>query len=233
MAAKAEAAHHALDGRQFVYSGDIDLSHPATSVARVVVGANLVEFTSGPAWVGASTADQRGITLDKSFTLQGGELRVGEAVTLDRDGKPLHRVRMAVWHGQRHCVFTHAYNSTVAEIIATMNSVTITELANGIAIAPKAAAQARFEQPATSVRYVPELGIVEAKVLDRRSSQILPKWRGAVTPAGELFQDTMSNGKPFLILAAATALVTIVPGPDVALGDAARLAGGLSVQATP
>ena len=57
--AASEVTHRGLDGMRFAYSSEqADLSHPGMSVAKVVVGGTLREFTAGPLEAGARSKGQ-------------------------------------------------------------------------------------------------------------------------------------------------------------------------------
>jgi hypothetical protein len=233
VAANAEVAHRALDGMRFVYrSGSADLSHPGMSVAKVTVNGVLRGFTSGPLRAGALLAERLGVTFDQELTTQGGRLRIGQVIQRDEAGRATDRLVLAVWDGREYSVFTHLYDGGHVEALALVNAVRITERADGIVITPREEARAAFDDAARSVKWIPGLGTVEAARLDAKRVKALPSWQGAQVPAGELFRDSLGNGTSYLVLATSTAVVTVVPRPEVAMTDAIKLVGDLSIQAT-
>jgi hypothetical protein len=230
--AASEVTHRGLDGMRFAYSSEqADLSHPGMSVAKVVVGGTLREFTAGPLEAGAVHADHLGVVLGQEFVAQGGRLRIGQALQRDPSGRGSDRLLKAVWEGQRYSLSTHLYDGGTKEAIALLNAVQISEQDDGITITPRQDAPAWFEEPPKSVKWVPGLGIVVARRLDRKRAQVLPAWGGARVAGGELFRDTLGNGEPYLVLATPSAVVTILPTTGSPLGAVARLAGELRVDA--
>jgi hypothetical protein len=231
MAASVEVTHRGLDGMGFTYSSDsADLTHPGMSVAKVVVAGTLREFTSGPLEAGSVHAEHLRVVLDQEFASQGGRLRIGQALQADPSGRGSDRLVKAVWEGQRHSLSTHLYDGGIREAVALVNAVHITERDDGIVITPREA-QARFDGSPRSVKWVPGLGIVVARRLDRQQVRVLPPWEGAQVAGGELFRDTLGNGEPYLVLATASAMVTIMPVAESPLAEVVRLAEDLRVQA--
>jgi hypothetical protein len=232
MAASAGSVHRALDGRRFVYRGAVDLSHPASSTARVMVAGVLREFTSLPSWGAENMARLHGVALDESLSFQGGTLRIGHAVQKDAAGMTTDRLSMAVWDGRAHALVAHMYDAAgSADVLRLMRAVRITEHPDGIVIAPRPEAEAAFFEPVISAKVIPELGVVDAKAREARTVKALPPWQGAVVPAGELFRDSMGNGAPYLVLATPSAVATIVPRAEQPLADVARAAAvGFSVE---
>jgi hypothetical protein len=58
----------------------------------------------------------------------------------------------------------------------------------------------------------------------------LPAWRGLATPAGELFRDTLSDGSPYFVLAAADTWLTVLPLTDTVPEQVPTLVGRLRLQ---
>ncbi len=95
---------------------------------------------------------------------------------------------------------------------------------------PDSKAGSRLAAPATVIKQVPGLGLLDMTPLTAERARQLPSWRGLRTGAGELFRDTLSDGKPYFVLAAADAWVTVLPLPDTALDRVPDLVDRLRVQ---
>jgi hypothetical protein len=231
MTASFEATHRGLDGTRFVFRGPVDLTHPVTSTARVVVGAVVREFNGLQPWVAAAMAEHSGVHLDEEFSFQGGTLRVGGAAHKSPDTGSVDRLTLAVWSGRQHALTAHMYDAaTSADVLRLLNAVRIFEHDDGLVITPRTEAKAAFYQPVRNAKLIPGLGSVDARIRESRTLRSLPPWSGARVPGGELFRDTMTNGAPFLVLATSTAVVTIVPRDVDPLEDAVHLLEGFTVE---
>ena len=74
--------------------------------------------------------------------------------------------------------------------------------------------------PATVVKEVPSLGLLEMTVPSAPQATRLPEWKGAKTRSGELFSDRLSNGDPYFVLAGPDTWTTVLPLADT---DVARV----------
>ena len=216
-----------------MYRGPVDLSNPATSIARVMASGVLREFTSGPLWASDIWTKHRGLRFDEEYAFQGGTLRMGKLVQTGQDehGRFEDRLLLAVWFGQQHSLLTHLYSAGSAEALRLMKAVQITEHADGVVIAPRQAAQAAFSEPVRSGKLVPGLGMVDARSRETQSLRGLPSWQGARVQSGELFRDTFGNGRPYLVLATPTAVVTVVPSAEANLDEVVEKVARFSVEA--
>lgn len=226
--AEAAVAHRSLDGRRFFLSGPLDLSRPATSVLDVVIRGRLHEFTAGPAALGAEVAAALGSAgFDEELSYAGGRLLVGRARPYDSRIRLVEDVVVAVWLGGDHALITQLYGMSTAHLLAILRSVRITVHDDGLALAP--AGDAAFAGPATVVKEVPALGLLETSPLTADHARTLPAWSGRPTPAGELFTDTLSSGDPFFVLATADSWTTVVPLAGTTAAQMAARIGRLRV----
>src|SRR5687768_17090024 len=114
--AEARVTHRALDGRQFLLSGSLDLGLPFTSVVDVVIGGRLHEFTAGAASLGADIARALGIgTFDEELSYQGGTLLIGRTQPYDPQTRLVEQLSVAVWRGKRYCLVTQVYGMSTAD----------------------------------------------------------------------------------------------------------------------
>src|SRR4029450_1909734 len=137
---------------------------------------------------------------------------------------------VAAWRGRRYCFVTQLYGASTADLLAMLRTLRITEHDDGLAVRPDTKAGSRFGAPATVIKQVPRLGLLDMTPLTVERARELPSWRGLRTRAGELFRDTLSDGKPYFVLAAADTWVTVLPLPDTALDRVQRLVHRLRAQ---
>jgi hypothetical protein len=229
-AAEAQAIHRSLDGRRFEFSGGLDLGLPFTSVLDVAIGGRLHEFTAGAVGLGADVAGALGAAgFDEEFSYQDGALLVGRLRPYDRQIRLVEEVLVAVWQGARHCLVTQLYGLKTADLLGVLRTLRISEYDDGLAIRPGAGSSSEFAAPATVVKQIPELGLLEVSPLTDQHVKTLPSWRGLSTPAGELFTDRLADGKPYFVLAAPDTWTTLVPLAGVAADQVPGRVGRLRV----
>ena len=222
-------AHRALDGRRFLLSGPFDLDAPFTSVAEVSIGGRQLEFTAGSAGLADELARELGAAgFHEEFAFQGGALRTARVTSHDRQIRLTEERLVAAWCGRRYCFVTQLYGGTTAELLAALRSVRITEHADGLAVRPGGGG--RFASPATVIKQVPGLGLLDMAPLTAERARELPSWRGLRTAAGELFQDKLTDGKPYFVLAGADTWVHVLPLADSVLDRIPDLVGRLRVR---
>jgi hypothetical protein len=230
-AADARVIHRSLDGRRFLLSGGLDLGQPFTSVLDVAIGGRLHEFTAGVAGLGADVAGALGGTgFDEEFSYQDGALLVGRLRPYDKRTRLVEELLVAVWQGERHCLVTQLYGMTTADLLSVLRTLRISEHEDGLAVAPSASGGSEFAAPATVLKQIPELGLLEMSPLTDEHVKTLPSWQGLSTPAGELFSDNLADGKRYFVLAGPDTWTTLVPMAGVLPGQVAGRVGELRVQ---
>jgi len=230
-AAQGRVTHRALDGRRFLLSGEVDLHLPFTSVVGVNVGGRLHEFTAGSARLGEDVAHALGVAgFDEELNYQGGTLLIGRTRPYDRQIQLVEDLLVAVWRGRRYCLVTQMYSMSTADVLGVLRTLRIEEHDDGLMLRPDRSGGSDFAGPATVVKEVPELGLLELSPLTDQHVRALPAWQGMSTPAGELFQDRLSDGKPYFVLAAADTWTTVLPPATTAHDEVPKLVGRLRVQ---
>lgn len=226
-------AHRAIDGRRFLLGGPFDLAAPFTSAVEVTVGGRRHEFTAGPLGLAHDVAGALGVQgFDEELSYQGGVLSTARTRPYDPQIRLIEDRLVAVWQGRRHCLFTQMYRASTAELLAVLRTLRIEEHDDGLAVHPYPRTGTGFSAPATLVKQVPELGLLELAPLTPQRAAQLPSWRGLATPAGELFRDTLSDGSPYFVLAAADAWLTVLPLTDTAPERVPTLLGRLRLRTT-
>lgn len=233
--AQAGVTHRALDGQRFLLTGHIDLGLPFTSVVEVTVRGRLYEFTAGPVGLGEDVAHALGITsFDEELTYQDGTLFIGRTQPYDGQINLLEDLLLAVWRGKRYCLVTRMYRRSTIDLLGVLRTLRIEEHADGLVLHPNRGGGSEFTAPAMVVKEVPGLGLLEMSALTDRHAKELPAWQGMSTPAGELFQDRLSDGEPYFVLAAEDTWTTVLPlvptVPDRGLDRVPELVGRLRVQ---
>ncbi|MDX2851168.1 hypothetical protein PV342_22480 [Streptomyces sp. PA03-3a] len=204
--------HRALDGGTYRLEGDLDLRAPCTSAVEVVVGGRLVEFTAGPATLGDDVAASLGLGApDAELTFQKGVLRIFESIEREPRSGLVERPLLVVWRGERHALVTRLYGLSVTEVLGLLRSVGVAESTYGLTLQPGPSAGSAFARPATVIKEVPGLGLLELSRRTREHTAQLPPWKGVAVASGELFRDTLSDGSPFFVLSSTEIWATLVP----------------------
>ncbi len=230
-AAIPTVSHQALDGARFRLSGPFDLGAPFTSTVEMSIAGRRQEFTAGPAGLADDVAAAVGAeTFDEEFAYQGGSLLTARTRPYDPQIRLTEERLIAAWRGERYCVVTQLYGASTADLLAVLRTFRIEEHADGLAIRPDSRAGSGFAGPATLVKQVPGLGLLELAPLTPQHSAQLPSRRGLATGAGELFRDTLSDGSDYFVLVTADTWLTVLPLSDTALEQFPTQVGRLSVQ---
>ncbi|MGN9891662.1 hypothetical protein [Micromonospora sp. L31] len=230
-AAEASVAHRAMDGRRFRLTGPLDFSAPFTSVVELAIAGRRHEFTAGSVGLADEMAQALGVDdFDEKLTYQGGTLLTARARSYDAQIRLTEDRLVAAWRGRRYCFLTQLYGASTAQLLAMLRTLRITEHDDGVIVRPDTRAGSRFAAPATVLKQVPGLGLLDMTPLTAERTRQLPSWRGLRTGAGELFRDTLSDGQPYFVLAAADTWVTVLPLADTVLDRVPDLVDGLRVQ---
>lgn len=230
-AASPSVSHQAVDGRRFRLGGPFDLGAPFTSTVEMIIAGRRQEFTAGPVGLADDVARAVGVeAFDEELDYQGGTLLTARTRPYDPQIQLTEDRLIAAWRGARYSIVTQMYGASTADLLAVLRTFRIEEHADGLAIRPDPRAGSEFAAPATVVKQVPGLGLLELAPLTPQHSAQLPSWRGLTTPAGELFRDTLSDGSEYFVLATADTWLTVLPLNDTALAQVPTLVGRLSVQ---
>ncbi|MEU7933514.1 hypothetical protein [Micromonospora echinofusca] len=223
--------HRAIDQNRFTLDGSLDLSAPFTSVADVTIGGRLHEFTAGAIGLADDVARTLGVeAFDEELTYQGGTLLTARIRSYDPQIQLAEERLVAVWRGQRHCFFTEMYGAATTDLLGALRALRVEEHDDGLALRPTSKTGATFAEPATVLKEVPGLGLLEIAPLTRQRVGQLPSWRGLRTQAGELFRDVLPDGQPYFVLAAADAWLSLVPFADTDMEQVPALVDRLRVR---
>ncbi|MEW1795425.1 hypothetical protein [Streptomyces niveus] len=226
-------SHRALDGGTYHLEGDLDLESPCTSAVEVVVGGRLVEFTAGPVSLGGDVAASLGLESPESeLTFQKGTLRVFQSVEREPRSGLVERPSLVVWCGRRHALVTRLYGLSVAEVLGLLRAVRIEETEHGLTLQPDRSAGSAFARPATVIKEVPGLGLLELSRRTKEHTAQLPPWKGVRVASGELFRDTLSDGSPFFVLSSTEIWATLVPLTSTQVERVPELVGRLALRHT-
>lgn len=229
--ATASVTHRAMDGRRFLLSGSLDLSAPFTSMVELTIAGRLHEFTAGSVGLANELAQSLGVThFDEELTYQGGALLIARVRSYDPQIRLSEERLVAAWRGRRYCFVTQLYGASTSDLLAVLRTVRITEHEDGLVVRPDTRAGSRFAAPATVIKQVPGLGLLDMTALTAERTRQLPSWRGLSTRAGELFRDMLSDGKPYFLLAATDTWVAVLPLADTVLDQVPTLLDRLRVQ---
>lgn len=213
--------HRALDGRRYELSGTLDLGRPSTSSAEVTVRGKRYELVAGTSGLGDEVAAALGVSrFDEELRFADGTLLVGHTRRAEPGSRITEDLLLAVWRGRRYCLVSHFYNTSTATAVDLLHTLGIAEHEDGVAVTPRTDAGSLLAAPATLVKEVPSLGLLELTVPSAPQATRLPAWKGATTRSGELFADRMSNGDPYFVLAGTDTWTTVLPLADT---DVARM----------
>ncbi|MEU8300336.1 hypothetical protein AB0C04_24025 [Micromonospora sp. NPDC048909] len=230
-ATEGPVAHRAMDGRRFLLSGSLDFSAPFTSVVELTVAGRPHEFTAGSVGLVDDLAEALGATdFDEVLSYQGGTLMTTRVRSHDAQIRLDEERLVAAWRGRRYCFLTQIYGATTSDLLAMLRTLRIVEHDDGLVVQPNARAGSRFVAAAAVIKEVPGLGLLDMAPLTAERTRQLPTWRGLATGAGELFRDTLSDGRPYFVLAATDTWVTVLPLADTIVDQVPELVGRLRVQ---
>lgn len=236
MAGGSTATHRALDGVQFQLSsldGGLDLDLPATSVAEVVIGDRMHEFTSGQPTLGDEVAAAVGIgAFSEQLGYHGGTLRTAKKRLFDDQAQLVEELLIAAWQGRRHALVTQLYGGSTAELLGILRALNVAEHDDGLVLRPDRRAGCELANPATIVKEVPGLGLVELSTPTSERRRQTAGLNSRTTSTGELFADKLTDGSPYFILDAPGVWMTVVPLAASAVARVPHLVSTLRVQAT-
>jgi len=223
--------HRALDGRRYELSGRLDLAQPSTSSIRVAVRGRTHELVAGVSGLAEEVAGALGVSgFDEELRFAGGTLLVGRTSRVEPGSRITEDILLAVWRGRRHCLVSHFYGSSTAAAVEVLDTLGITEHEDGMAVRPRADAGSAVLAPASVVKEVPTLGLLEMTVSTAPQATRLPEWKGAMTRSGELFTDRLSNGDPYFVLAGTDIWTTVLPLADTDLASVPALVDRLDTR---
>ena len=221
--------HRALDGRRYELTGPLDLAQPSTSSLRVAVRGRTHELVAGVSGLAGEVAGALGVAgFDEELRFAGGTLLIGRTRRVEPGSRITEDILLAVWRGRRHCLVSHFYGASTATAVDTLDTLGITEHDDGLALAPGTGAAVLA--PATLVKEVPTLGLLELTVSNAPQATRLPAWKGVQTRSGELFTDRLSNGDPYFVLAGADVWTTVLPLADTDLAAVPALVDRLGAR---
>jgi hypothetical protein len=224
-------SHQAVDGGRFRLSGPFDLGAPFTSTVEMTIAGRRQEFTAGPVSLADDVASAIGAgAFDEEFGYQGGTLLTARTRPYDQQIRLSEDRLIAAWRGERYCIVTELYGASTADLLARLRTFRLDEQPDGLAIRPDPRGGSQFAVPATVVKQVPGLGLIELAPLSAQQATQLPSWTGLMTPAGELFRDKLSDGRDYFVLVTADTWLTVLPLADTVPAQLPTLVGRLSVQ---
>lgn len=216
--AATRVVHRALDGRRYELSGTLDFGLPVTSSLEVTVHGRRHELVAGSTGLGDEVAAALGVSgFDEELRFAGGTLHIGHLRRAEPGSRVVEDLLLAVWRGRRHCLVSHFYRTSTATAVGILRTLGIAEHDDGVAVRPLADPGSALAAPATVVKEIPSLGLLELTVPEAPQATRLPAWEGATTRSGELFADRLPGGEPYFVLAGADTWVTVLPLADTDL----------------
>lgn len=221
--------HRALDGRRYELSGTLDLGLPSTSSVRVAVRGRTYELVAGVSGLAEEVATSLGVSgFDEELRFAGGTLLIGRTRRVEPGSRITEDILLAVWRGRRHCLISHFYGTSTTMAVDALDTLGITEHDDGMAVRPSGGSAVLA--PASVVKEVPALGLLEVTVSSAPQATRLPEWKGRATRSGELFSDQLSNGDPYFVLAGTDTWTTVLPLADTDLARVPALVDRLSTR---
>jgi hypothetical protein len=207
--------HIALDGSRIEVRTSLDVSRPFSSFANLRIGSHLQEFGAGDRDFALANAWDVGVrAFPETYRFQGGTLRLGTAAQFERTIKARSELLFAVWEGERHSLYTFAYNATSSsDLLAVLGRVRLTESPEGLAMAPTKPADTPMSDVCLA-KDLPTLGLLQIHPAEYARDQGLPRWRGRQVAGGELFVNQDDPTRRWFVLSGRTALTHVIPDPD-------------------
>lgn len=228
--AAAPTRHLALDGASFRLGGAFDLTGPATSVADLSLHGRLVEVTAGPRTLGEDLAGALGIgSFDSELSFHGGTLRTVSAPEHEPRSGLVERPMLVVWEGERCSLATRLYGFSLTEVLGLLRPLGFAEHPDGLAVSVPGIPGYGFTRPASVIKEVPGLGVLEMSRPTRQDTAQLPPWEGAAVAAGRLYRDTLSDGGTFFLLSGPELWATVVPLEGTTAEQAGQRLAGLEL----
>jgi hypothetical protein len=151
----------ALDGSRIEVRTSLDVSRPFSTFANLRIGSHLQEFGAGDRDFALANAWDVGVrAFPETYWFQGGTLRLGTAAQFERTIKARSELLFAVWEGERHSLYTFAYNATSSsDLLAVLGRVRLTETPEGLAMAPTKPAETPMSDVCLA-KELPTLGLL-------------------------------------------------------------------------
>jgi hypothetical protein len=186
------ATHVAIDGSTVTIEATaFNPDFHASSVGVYAINGRWQEFTTSYRDFGAAVAADLGLSLNESYTLQGGRLRLGTtSVHFPDMGKGVSQtdlLHLAVWEGRRFSVHTHLYNGKAHDLIDVFDRFEVLEDADGIRLRPRDPEHTKFSREPSLLREVPNIGVLQVRPMTPQIARTVPTWQGTAVRGGELF----------------------------------------------
>lgn len=193
----------APDGRQIHLATDEDRSDPYIFVIVAIVHGHRAQFVVGNRDHGRLIASEAGVPLSERYSFQNGTLAFGELTTVDEVSKLRETLQLGIWEGNHASLKCFLYNQTSSDLIALLDNFDLTEVPEGLLIAPKTKETTLVPHGRGAVRFVqnlPGLGLLETSPIDTVPAGELPSWKGRSVPAGELFVQESAERQVYVLL---------------------------------
>jgi hypothetical protein len=223
------ARHIGLDGSTVTFDADLDLSMPAVSVLDVRVGDWTFEFTAGGPDLGRWAAeDVSKISLQESYSLHGGTLRIGHGSAVGADGAVTPTLA-GVWVGRgSSLIVMYPRSDDSGELLNLIASARLVEVGPSAIRMAKLPAGGTVDREPSVAKRIPGFGMIETFPVTRQTVKKIPSWGGTAVRGGEIFRGD-SNGAPYYLFASNTAIAVVMPQAGVPIDQVAQDLETLSI----
>lgn len=219
--------HRAIDGGRVTITSGADLRSTATSAGRYSVDGVVREVTTQPAGFFAVLIQAEGLEPTEEYQYRGGTLRLGRAAHPD-PVSGTHRVdTTAVWETGAVSMAITTNDLDTEALLAVLDRLELQPDPEGLAVLPGAGVT-WYDAPQL-VKELPGIGLLEVVPLSNETAGALPSWPGTPAAGGELYQDELAPGAPYVVLVTETARVNVLPDTG-AIEAAAEGAADLQVE---
>ncbi len=215
--------HLAIDGSTVTITSSADLGAIATTAGRFTVDGIVREITTQPAGLFDALVAAEGVAPTEEYQYRGGTLRIGRAVHADPVSGTTRTDTTAVWESAGVSLALTSSDLTTTAQLALLDRFDLQPGPTGLAVLPGSGV-GWYDAPQL-VKELPGVGLLEITPLSNDTAGALPSWPGTPAQGGELYQDQLAPGAPYVVLVTETARVNVLPdtGAIDAAADAAAL----------
>lgn len=222
--------HLVLDGSSVALDGPVGLTVPPTNFTRWSIDGRIEDFGTGHRGYAAAAVSSLGtVIFVEEYAFQGGRLRIGTDVLVDRVTLVSTERRWAVWEGLNYSMYAGRAGVHSADLMALLDRFLFEEESAGLTLLPK---DSQTTQPVRAGTYphvyktLPEIGLLTIYQLTNEHLRSLPSWQGQRVQGGELFRlepTTLDDGQTQERLALVGATTFTVVDVDLQASDAEML----------
>lgn len=205
----ASVQHLAIDGSTVTLTSGADLTAPATSIGRYTIDGIVREITTQPGVFFDVLVAAEGVRPTEEYQYRDGTLRIGQTTHPDPTTGIERLDNTAVWESAGVSLAITTIDLSTEALLGVLDRFDLTPGTGGLAVTPRAG-PAWYDAPGL-VKELPGIGLCEVFPLSNDIAGGLPSWPGTAVAGGDLYQDEMAPGAPYVVLITETARVNVLP----------------------